>query len=175
MKHLTKAIAKGGKNIAFAIALSTAAIALTPTSSFADELEATKLSFSKSYQYGHFKKIFMFGHKYEALTKAKLGEGHERHIKSLDRLANSYRIIGRNKNAEGLLLKALALAEAKHGKDSKPVLETRSSLGFIYVTQNRKDEAIAQFKAASEISEKVYGAGHLETEIMKSNLALLLE
>ena len=158
------------KSLMRTLALSTALILSAPAAQ-ADELEGLKQKFSNYYEVGDFKNIFKTGHTIEAIAKAKLGEGHVRHIKALDRLANSYKIIGMKKKAEELLMKALTAAETKHGKESRPVLETHASLGFLYVGQNRLEDAKKQFMTASAISEKLNGADHLETKVMKSNLA----
>ncbi len=169
MKHIVKT----GKALALAVALTAISSFSIPSSSQAGEIEDLKQAFSAQYQKGQFKKIFGTLMKMEALVKAKHGEGSERHIKVLDRMANQFKIIGRKKNAEGVLLKALALAEGKIGKDSKPVLQTRSSLGILYVGQNKMDEAKKQFEMASAIAEKVYGPDDLETRIIKNNFKLL--
>ncbi len=159
------------KSLMRTLAISATAVMMSAPVAQADELEGLKQKFSHYYEIGDFKNIFKTGHTIEAVAKAKLGEGHVRHIKALDRLANSYKIIGMKKKAEELLMKALTTAEAKHGKESRPVLETRASLGFLYVGQNRKEDAQKQFMAAVAISEKINGADHLETKVMKNNLS----
>ncbi len=169
MKHIPKT----GKAIALAVAVTAACSFASPSVTQAGEIEDLRHQFSQQFQFGKFKETFATLGKMEALVRAENGAGHERHIRILDRMANQFLIIGRKKNAEGLLLKALALAEAKHGKESKPALQTRSSLGVLYVGQNRKDEAKKQFEAASAIAEKVYGPDDMETVIMKNNLTIL--
>lgn len=158
------------KSLMRTLALSTALIISAPAAQ-ADELEGLKKQFSNYYEIGDFKNIFKTGHTIEAIAKAKLGDGHVRHIKALDRLANSYKIIGMKKKAEELLMVALAAAEAKHGKESRPALETRASLGFLFAGQNRLEDAKKQFVAAIAISEKINGADHLETRVMRNNLS----
>ncbi|MGH1350901.1 MAG: tetratricopeptide repeat protein [Methyloligellaceae bacterium] len=169
MKHIVKT----GKALALAIAITAIGSFSLPSSSQAGEIEDLRDQFGKQYERGQFKEIFATLGKMEALVKAKHGEGSERHVKVLDRLANQFKVIGRKKNAEGVLLKAIALAEGKLGKDSKSVLQSRSSLGILYVGQNRIDEAKKQFELASAIAEKVYGPDDMETKIMKNNLKLL--
>lgn len=172
MKRYAKSFARHGKAIALAVAVSAATLVSTPQAQ-ADEIEKLKQDFSMYYQLGKFKDILVTGHKMEAIVKAKLGEGHERHIKILDRLANQYKVIGRKEVAEKFLMQAIALADAKHGKDSKLALIPRHSLGVMYVGQDRKADAKKQFEEAVAIAEKVYGADDMETVVMKNNLAMI--
>lgn len=154
-----------------AIALSTAVIILTPAITQADELQELRERFVKLTQSSDFATVFKVGHKLVAMTEAKLGAGHVRHIRHIDRLANEYMYIGMKDKTEALLKKAISLAESKQGKNSVSALESRANLGILYIGLNRLIEAKEQFETAAAISEKVYGADHLETRIMKSNLA----
>lgn len=169
MKKLLQTLAvKAGK---LSIALSTAAIILSPTMTQADELQELRERFVKLTQTSDFATVFKVGHKLVAMTEAQLGAGHIRHIRHLDRLANEYMYIGMKDKTEALLKKAIALAEAKQGKASVSTLESRANLGILYIGLHKLKEAKEQFEAAAAISEKIYGADHLETRIMKSNLS----
>ncbi len=160
------------KPIALAVALSAASLMSMPQAQ-ADELATLKEKFAIQYQYGKFKDILTTLHTMEATAKAKFGEGHERHIRILDRLANQYKIIGRKKISEKFLMQAISLADSKHGKDSKLALIPRHSLGVLYVGQARKDDAKKMFEAAVAIATKVHGADDMETIAMKNNLAMV--
>ncbi len=174
MKRYAQSIARQGKAIALAVAVSAATLVTLPAPhAQADELAELKKTFAIQYQYGKFKEILMTLHKMEATAKAAFGEGHERHIRVMDRLANQYKIIGRKEISEKFLKGAIALADAKHGKESKIALIPRHSLGVLYVGQDRKDDAKKMFQEALAISEKVFGADDMETIVMKNNLAMI--
>ncbi len=161
------------KTLLKTIAISATAITLLANTAKADEIEPLQKEFARYYELGQFKKMFQTGHKLEKIIEAKLGAGHIKHIKALDRLANTYLMIGRKQISEKLLMKALKLSIEKHGEVSQTVLHTRASLGFIYMRQNRPGDAEKQFAKAIELSEKLNGPDHVETEVMRNNHAWL--
>lgn len=153
----------------FVVLLASAPFAIQ--SSLAEEVSVLKKEYIVLHQRGNSKTLINAGEKIVEAMKVQFGEGHVRHIKMLDRLAYVYMKNGKNKRSEELLLTALKLAETKHGKESVPALETHSSLAFLYKRQNKRDEALRHLEAAVQALEKVRGEDHLETRVMKNNLA----
>jgi tetratricopeptide (TPR) repeat protein len=92
-----------------------------------------------------------------------------------DRLARTYQLAGRHRDAEQRARIGLELASRITGLENAGALPLRVSLGSALASQRRHAEADAVFQEALALAEKLYGTQHLFTGSILGEYARALQ
>ena len=109
------------------------------------------------------------------LCEERLGSEHPLTASSLNNLAALLQDTNRLAEAEPLMLRALAIAEASYGPDHPNVANRLNNLAQLLQATNRLAEAEPLMKRALAIDEASYGPDHPLVATSLNNLAQLLQ
>jgi tetratricopeptide (TPR) repeat protein len=102
-----------------------------------------------------------------------LGEATKENAESYNNLAILYELKNRDKEAETLHKRALAIREKILGENHFDTATSYNNLAGLYYEQGKYEEAETLYKKALEIFEKVLGKNHPKTATSYNNLASL--
>lgn len=108
------------------------------------------------------------------LYEFNLGTEHPDTARSLDNLAELYRLQGRYAEAEPLQRHALAIRERVQGSERPDTAHSLNNLALLLSNEGKDADAEPLYRRALAIREKVLGAEHPDTAQSLNNLALLL-
>jgi len=110
----------------------------------------------------------------DALARLWDETGHRRAAWLLNQVGQRWDILAEWTRAEGVMRRALAIAEQTHGRDHFKVAISLNNLAGLCQATGRLPEAIGLFRRALTISEKHYGSDHPEVALRLNNLAGVL-
>jgi tetratricopeptide (TPR) repeat protein len=108
-----------------------------------------------------------------SIWEQQLGKDHPGVAKSLNNLAELYRVQGRYSEAEPLLVRSLSIREQQLGKDHPDVAQSLNNLAALYYSQGRYSEAESLKLRCLEIEKKTLGENHPQFATSLNNLAAL--
>jgi tetratricopeptide (TPR) repeat protein len=108
-------------------------------------------------------------------SEHRLGPNHSSTAAALNNLAALLQDTNRLAEAEPLMRRALAIAEASYGSDHHNVATALNNLAQLLQATNRLAEAEALMRRTLAINEASYGNDHPEVATALNNLALLLQ
>jgi len=106
--------------------------------------------------------------------KKALGPDHADVAASLNNLALVFTREGRAPEAEGLLVRALAIQEKAFGPDHPTIAIALNNLADAKAHAGRKKEAEGLFRRSLAIRERSLGANHLDVAVSLDNLVALI-
>jgi CHAT domain-containing protein/lipopolysaccharide biosynthesis regulator YciM len=108
-----------------------------------------------------------------AIREKVLGKEHPLVARSLNNLADLYRVMGNYRQAEPLYQRSLAIREKVLGKDHPAVASSLNNLGLLYRVMGNYKQAEPLYQRSLAIFEKVLGQEHPLVAQILNNLALL--
>ncbi len=107
------------------------------------------------------------------MTEQRCGADHPGTATSLNNLADLYRVMGRCREAEPLLVRSLSIWEQQLGADHPQTAMSLNNLAALYYAMGRYAEAEPLFVRSLAIREQQLGADHPDTATSLNNLAEL--
>lgn len=107
--------------------------------------------------------------------RAAGGEDHEQVALAMSRLAGLYRILGRNDEAEPLLLDALAMQERVYGDEHPEISDTKRQLAGLLRETQRYEEAERLYLEVIDERERLLGPDSFELANVWNSYSQLLD
>jgi len=109
------------------------------------------------------------------LCEREFGPQHNKTGRSLNHLAQLYRLMGEYEKALPLMQRALAISEKRNGQGHLVTGERYNNLALLYDAMGDYDKALSLYRRALAISEKIEGPKHPNTGTRLNNLAGLYQ
>jgi CHAT domain-containing protein/Tfp pilus assembly protein PilF len=139
------------------------------------DLNAMLNQFNEYFAAGDYPAALVEAQKMERLAKARFGANHINYAVALNNLANVNAQLGKYADAEGLLLRSLAIAEKTLGASHPAVGQTLHNLGNVYQEQGKYADAERLYLRARAIREKALGRDHPDVAQTLNGLANVYE
>lgn len=109
------------------------------------------------------------------LTEKVLGKNHIAVTKSLNYIAELYKLQANAEKAEKLYLRTLGIYRNTYGNNHQSVATVLTNLAQLYAVAQRFPEAESAYREALDIFKKVNGKEHASVVTATNNLALLFD
>ncbi len=130
---------------------------------------------SLAHQIGDYDSALFFGMEAQKTAISEYGEESEEYASIINNLGETYRMQGRNNDAEPLHREALRIRKNVLGEDNQLTASSYNNLGGVYSSQGNYKEAELFIRKALEIDKKILGDDHHKVAKDLNNLGTIYQ